>query len=183
MRHLDDFNAKNTCVTNAPRYTLSQFEDQVKKYCQQAVSCDASLKESDCINKYKALLKEDKKKGKDCTNSHLTAITQEIEMINFLLEKQFGTNAYGESYTSCELVRDYEQMMHVEDIFAKVKTIQEYNTAVVSESQKAGKSRLTWQRLPIYFPPRNEQYNKMVSESIGSYTYYMACKMGHLSAK
>ena len=184
MRHMDDFNAKNKCIINAPRYTQSQYDEQVKKYCQQAISCNAFTKESDCIDKYNQLFKDDKQKGKDCTNVHITALYQEFQMLNFLFDKKFGFNHWGEPYDSCMLVKDYEQMLHVEEIFAKAKTIQDYSSMSMAELQKPETEvRLTWRRIPVYFPPRVMEYNQMISEALGSYNYYSACRIGQLSPK
>ena len=184
MRHLDDFNAKNICIINTPRYTQSQFDEQVKKYCQQAISCNAFTKEADCIDKYKQLFKNDKKNGKDCTNSHLTALTQEFEILNFLLEKKFGVDVFQKPYDNCMLIKEYEQMIHEEEIFAKAKTIQDYTNMMTIEVQKYGHdAKLASRRLPLYFPGNDMNHIKMTSEYSISYNYYNACRIGHLSPK
>ena len=184
MRHLDNLNAKNTCIMNTPKYTQSQLDILLKKYCQEAISCKAFTNESDCVDKYKQLFKDDNQKGKDCTNSHLTALAQEFELLNFLLEKKFGFDAFQNPYDNCMLINNYEQMIHIEEIFEKAKNIQDYSNRLSNELQKYGhECRLTWNRIPIYFPSRNSDYNKMLTDYSVNYNYYSACRIGHLSPK
>ncbi|GEM_PF-6841990 len=183
MSHLDDMNAKNKCIMDAPTHTPEQFEAQLKRYCTTAIACKAFSGESDCIKKYKDLFKDDKQKGKDCTNTHLTSLTQELELLNLILANTGKNTAWGETFDQCTIVQGYEQTIHSVDIFARVKTIQEYTQAMMNELQKTGKdASISLYRL-FYYAPQDDALTKMHGEAMMSLNYYNACRIGMLSPK
>ena len=164
-----------TCTTNTPKVTPSQFEVQVKSFCDQAVSCKAFTQASDCLKKYQKLLNSDTQK--ECETAHLNALTQELSVLNYIFKNNITTDHEGKHYEHCDLIKDYERNPHIEDVFARVKTSQDWMTEMKKSENAAAQ---TWIRI-LYYLPTELSNSKEIHDALMGYPEgYIGCKMMYL---
>ena len=164
-----------TCTTNTQKVTPSQFEAQLKSYCDQAVSCKAFTQPSDCFKKYQKLLNSDSQK--ECETAHLNALTQELGVLNYIFKNNITTNHEGKHYDHCDLVKDYEQNPHMEDVFARVKTYQDW---MAEKEKRENAAAQTWVRIFLYLPGDISDSKEIHDALMGYPEGYIGCKMMNL---
>ena len=170
-----DMTAMMTCTTNTPKVTPSQFEAQLKFYCNQAVSCKVFTQSSDCFKKYQKLLNSDPQK--ECETAHLNALTQELGVLNYIFKNNITTDHDGKHYEYCDLVKDYEQNPHMEDVFARVKTYQDW---MAEKEKRENAAAQTWIRIFLYLPGEVSDSKEIHDALMGYPEGYIGCKMMNL---
>ena len=173
MNMADDLNEKTKCIASTPGSTEEEFQKELSAYCREAVGCHAFSDISGCTDKYKKLFEHDIKDDSDCRNLHLTCLTQEFEMLNMAISEKSADQ------TSCDVVNQYEQMVHVEKLFDESRTIDEYSQKIMNAMNDPNMN-INYLKVPVLITTITNGYSKKVSDYTLNYNYYNACRISHL---
>ena len=173
-RHMEDIQKKNRCIAETPRFDQKDLEQAMKRYCDEAVACHQFTTSSECLHKYNRFFESDKRKGKDCTNIHINAMKLEFDIINQLVEKN-----------KCEAVQQYEQYLHVEELFDKSKTIREFSDLLMREiNQPFDAMRYHQTKLDAVYEQAIEgEKDPKPGDYMVTWAHYNACRMGQMPPK
>ena len=167
-KHFGDIEKKNACIRAHRSEAPEQLAKEMASYCDVAVSCHGFDKVSTCLDKYRGLLASDK--VEDCKMLHADALAVEMNIVNRMIK-----------VTECEAVKDYEEVVHVEELFEKSKSIHEYNNFLFEEINRPLEEMRFHQNIVMY---QTSVYALEVPRDyMTNWAYYSACRMKLLPLK
>ncbi|MBQ9816404.1 MAG: hypothetical protein IJM59_02900 [Proteobacteria bacterium] len=173
MNLADDLNEKTKCIASTPGSTEEEFQKELSAYCREAVGCHAFSDSTKCMNKYNKLFANDNKKGFDCHNIHRTSLTHEFSLLNQAIHDKDAGNE------TCDVVKQYEQMLHIENIFDESKTIDDYtqkSMAIMTDPNRG----VSYMKIFTFLQYVINKYSEEVQNLTFEYNYYQSCRIGHL---
>lgn len=167
-KHFGDIEKKNACIRAHRSEAPEQLAKEMASYCDVAVSCHVFDKVSTCLDKYRGLLASDK--VDDCKMLHADALAVEMNIVNRMIK-----------VTECEAVKDYEEVVHVEELFEEAGSIKKYNNLLYEEINRPVEDIRFHQNVVMY--QTSVCKIEVPQDYMTNWAYYSACRMKQLPLK